>query len=131
MIIIALSLFGSAAAISDDMIKSLSLSKVMILYTGVGSLFVIVAFILKSNHKVPAGINEEVPEKASKALNSLLIMTIILIGCFLPVFNSYRGDTEATADIEMQRMMWACHCNNDLHEETRRGMGAMPSSATP
>ena len=32
-IIIALALFGSAAAISDDMIKSLSLSKVMILYT--------------------------------------------------------------------------------------------------
>ena len=105
-IIIALALFGSAAAISDDMIKSLSLSKVMILYTGVGSLFVIVAFILRSNHNVPAGINEEVPEKANKALNSLLIMTAILIGCFLPVFNSYRGDTEATADIEMQRMIW-------------------------
>ena len=34
-IIIALALFGSAAAISYDMIKSLSLSKVMILYTGV------------------------------------------------------------------------------------------------
>lgn len=105
-LIIALALFGSASAVSDEMIQSLSLSKVITLYTCVGGLFVLVAFILKSNSKVPDGINNDVPEKANKALNSLLLMTFILIGCFLPVFNSYRGDVETSANIETERMMW-------------------------
>ena len=45
-IIIALALFGSASAISDEMIASLSLSKVIVLYGCVGCLFILLAFIL-------------------------------------------------------------------------------------
>jgi FHS family L-fucose permease-like MFS transporter len=105
-LIIALALFGSAAAVSDEMIQSLSLSKVIILYSGVGALFIAIAMILRSNKKVPDGINTETPETSNKALQSLIVMAILLVACFIPVFNSYRGDAVATADLEMHRILW-------------------------
>ena len=107
-IIIALALFGSAAAVDDDMIASLSLSKVIVLYGAVGLLFIALATILGKSKSVPAGISEETPEKANNALLTLLTMTVLLAVCFAPVFNSYRFDY-AVLDmpgIEMTRMSW-------------------------
>ena len=46
-IIIALALFGSAKQVSDEMINSLGLTKVNLLYACVGSLFLIVALVFK------------------------------------------------------------------------------------
>ena len=105
-IIIALALFGSAAAVSDEMIQSLSLSKVIILYTFVGGLFLLVAVILRSNKKVPNGINDEVPEKANSALNSLIIMTLALAGYFSLVFYSYTEGYSSIVDVEVERSLW-------------------------
>ena len=107
-IIIALALFGSAAAVDDDMIASLSLSKVIVLYGAVGLLFIALAAILGKSKSVPAGISEEAPEKANNALLTLLAMTVLLAVCFAPVFNSYRfvfTDLEMPG-IEMTRMCW-------------------------
>ena len=107
-IIIALALFGSAAAVDDDMIASLSLSKVIVLYGAVGLLFIALAAILGKSKSVPAGISEEAPEKANNALLTLLAMTVLLAVCFAPVFNSYRFDYAVLdmAGIEMTRMCW-------------------------
>ena len=107
-IIIALALFGSAAAVDDDMIASLSLSKVIVLYGAVGLLFIALAAILGKSKSVPAGISEEAPEKANNALLTLLAMTVLLAVCFAPVFNSYRfefADLDMPG-IEMTRMCW-------------------------
>ena len=60
----AFALFGTAAAITDDKIRSLSLEKVVLLYAGVGLLFVGAAALFGFSRKVPAGINEEKTEKA-------------------------------------------------------------------
>jgi FHS family L-fucose permease-like MFS transporter len=54
-LIVALALFGTASAISDDMIKSLSLSKVIILYACVGALFLGIAALFGFSKSVPAG----------------------------------------------------------------------------
>lgn len=54
-LIVALALFGSASAISDDMIQSLSLSKVIILYACVGALFLGIAALFGFSKSVPAG----------------------------------------------------------------------------
>jgi FHS family L-fucose permease-like MFS transporter len=98
-LIVALALFGTASAISDDMIKSLPLTKVIILYAFVGILFVAVAALFGFSKKVPAGkitpILEENPSmvegvKPKKAMYTLLIITVLLAACFAPVFNSYR-----------------------------------------
>ena len=52
-IVVALALFGSAAAITDEQIKQLSLDKVIILYTAVGGLFIAAAALFHFSKKVP------------------------------------------------------------------------------
>lgn len=98
-LIVALALFGTASAISDDMIKSLPLTKVIILYAFVGILFVGVAALFGLSKKVPAGKIMPLLEensttiegvKPKKAMYTLLIITLLLAACFAPVFNSYR-----------------------------------------
>lgn len=90
-IVVAIALFGTTAAITDEKIASLSLSKVIILYSFVGVLFIGAAALFYFSKKVPAGISTEKTEKANKALYSLLIMTGLLIIMFVPVFNSYNS----------------------------------------
>lgn len=111
-LIVALALFGTASAISDDMIKALSLTKVIILYACVGALFLGVAALFGFSKKVPSGkigvvdtvIDEnlvdqqqseqavEVTAKANKAMLSLVVITLLLATCFVPVFSSYQSD---------------------------------------
>src|SRR5215218_3872558 len=93
-IVVAIALFGTTAAITDEKIAALSLSKVIILYAGVGALFVAAAALFFFSKKVPPGISTEKTEKSNKALTSLLIMTGLLIVMFAPVFSSYNS-TEA------------------------------------
>ena len=91
-IVVAFALFGTTAAITDEKIASLSLSKVIVLYIGVGALFIAAAALFYFSKRVPAGIFTEKTEKANKALYSLLIMTGLLVIMFVPVFNSYKVD---------------------------------------
>lgn len=98
-LIVALALFGTASAISDDMIKSLSMSKVIVLYACVGALFLVVALLLIFSKKLPTGKeNQEntasTPNDKSgkKALGVLAVVTVLLIACFIPVFGSYKSD---------------------------------------
>ena len=110
-LVVALALFGTTAAITDEKIASLSLSKVITLYTFVGALFVGAAALFFFSKKVPSGILLEKTEKANKALYTLLIMTGLLIIMFVPVFDSYKTDlTNATADekhaMEAYRLKW-------------------------
>jgi MFS transporter, FHS family, L-fucose permease len=110
-IVVALALFGTTAAITDEQIAALSLGKVITLYVCVGALFVGAAALFFFSKKVPAGILEEKTEKANKALYTLLIITGLLIMMFVPVFSSYRIDVTNFTDaqkhaMESTRMMW-------------------------
>jgi len=97
-LVVAIALFGTAAAITDDKIRSLSLEKVVLLYTGVGLLFVAAAAIFGFSKKVPAGVNKEKTEKATKALTSLIVITILLMAFFIPVFSSYTSKEAVTIE---------------------------------
>ena len=88
-LIVALALFGTASSISDEMIASLSLFQVIILYACVGGLFLGVAILFSVSKKLPSGISTEKPEKAKKAMVTLLVITGLLTACFSPVFSSY------------------------------------------
>jgi FHS family L-fucose permease-like MFS transporter len=90
-LVVALALFGTTATITDEKIASLSLSKVIVLYTAVGALFLGAAALFFFSGKVPSGIQLEKTEKANKALTNLLIMTGLLIAMFVPVFSSYKS----------------------------------------
>ncbi len=110
-IVVAFALFGSAAAITDDQIAALSLSKVVILYTAVGILFLAAAAMFHFSKKVPPGISEEKIEPANKALYLLLMMTGILIIMFVPIFSSYKIDASTLTDagrhdLETTRLKW-------------------------
>ena len=88
---VAFALFGSTEAITDAKIQSLGLSKVIILYVCVGVLFIGAAALFYFSKKVPSGISIETPEKANKALSTLLIITGLLVVMFVPVFSSYQS----------------------------------------
>jgi FHS family L-fucose permease-like MFS transporter len=103
-IVVAFALFGTAAAITDDQIKTLSLSKVITLYTAVGGLFIAAAALFYFSKKVPDGISEEKVEPAQKALYLLLIMTGVLIAMFVPIFDSYKIDATILSDIEKHNL---------------------------
>lgn len=103
-LIVALALFGTTAAITDEKIASLSLSKVIILYTFVGILFIGAAALFYFSKKVPSGKMVETTEKANKALYTLLIMTGLLIVMFVPVFSSYKADLTNASDAEKHAM---------------------------
>lgn len=110
-IVVALALFGTAASVSEDQIKSLEMSKVVILYVGVGLLFIAAAGLFFFSKKVPAGISDEPMEKVNKALSTLVVMTILLAACFVPIFKTYQIDTTSfsiakLANLEHYRMNW-------------------------
>lgn len=90
-IIVGFALFGTTASVGDEEIKHLALDKVILLYMAVGALFLIAAGIFYFSKKLPAGKNLEPMESASKARNVLIAMTILVIGLFIPVFNSYNS----------------------------------------
>jgi len=101
-IVVALALFGTTAAVTDDQIANLSLSKVIVLYIGVGGLFIAAAALFNFAKKVPSGILVETTEKANKALYTLLIMTGLLVIMFVPVFSSYKS-TEAIKIVSIEK----------------------------
>ena len=103
-IIVAIALFGTTAAITDEKIASLSLSKVIVLYTCVGALFIGAAALFFFAKKVPDGILMEKTENANKALYTLIIMTGLLILMFVPVFSSYKTDLTNATDAEKHAM---------------------------
>jgi FHS family L-fucose permease-like MFS transporter len=110
-ILVAFALFGSAKAVSDEQIKSLPLDKVVILYLGVGLLFIASAALFYFSKKVPAGIATEPMEKANKALRTLVVMTVLLAACFVPIFKTYQLDISnytalEISDLEHYRMLW-------------------------
>ena len=110
-LVVGLALFGTTAAITDDKIAALSLSKVIILYSCVGALFLAAATLFYFSKKVPAGINEEKTEQANKALNFLLILTGLLVIMYVPIFSSYKNLSPTMSDLkkyalEVYRMKW-------------------------
>lgn len=98
-LIVSLVLFGSAASIDDEQIANMSLELVIILYACVGALFLGIAALFGFSKKVPAGINVEKPEKAKKALVTLLVITGLLISCFAPVFSSYLSEDQKKIEV--------------------------------
>jgi FHS family L-fucose permease-like MFS transporter len=75
----------------------------------VGGLFLIAALLFIFSKKLPAGTSDASIERSSKATGVLVIMTILLIGFFVPVFYSYKtvpaNDAEKHA-LEMYRLKW-------------------------
>lgn len=107
-LVVAFALFGTTAAVTENQIKSLSLDKVVLLYVCVGLLFIGAAALFYFSKKLPEGKSTEPIEKAPKALNTLLIMTVLLLTCFSFVFSTYKETSEIIdkASLENTRVLW-------------------------
>ncbi|RTY89099.1 MFS transporter [Flavobacterium sp. GT3R68] len=109
-IVVTFALFG-VATVNDDDIKHLGLDTVSYLYATVGGLFLICALIIGLSKNVPAGINTEKVEKSNKALITLGVITLLLMVCFAPIFDSYSNlsptiSAEELRSLEHYRMYW-------------------------
>lgn len=96
-IVVALILFGSTPKSGpelDDMIASgaISLSTVQMLYLAVGGLFLAAAALFYFSKKLPQGKDDSEFLKAPKAMTALLVMTVLLVGCFYFIFDQYKGE---------------------------------------
>lgn len=105
-IIVALLLFGTTAAVSDEEIANLEISKAQILYAGVGVLFLIAAAIFFFSKKLPNETSDEKTEKTGKALTALIIMTVLLVAMFIPVFLSYKDNFATMENVEIFRVLF-------------------------
>lgn len=110
-IIVAVALFGTTAAITDEQIQGLALNKVVLLYCAVGGLFLLAAVIFHFSKRLPLGKTEEATEQSPKSLWALLVLTVFLVAMFVPVFNSYKAESQVNGDaeilaLETYRMRW-------------------------
>ena len=95
-IVVSLALFGTAASANIDLGKeiannNITLTVVQYLYIAVGILFLGAAALFHFSKKLPEGKEDSSFLGASKAMTSLIIITILLIVIFSQIFNQYIG----------------------------------------
>lgn len=107
-LVVGLALFGTAKAVGDEQIQSLPLSKVMVLYSFVGALFLGAAALFGFSSKVPNQVNSEVPENSNKAMIGLILITVLLAACFIPIFSTYQTSSAIIDKVvlEKTRFIW-------------------------
>ncbi|WP_299523246.1 MFS transporter [Winogradskyella sp.] len=109
-IVVSLVIFGSASWSTDELASmiannDITLVTVQTLYLGVGLLFLVAAALFYFSKKLPALKSNTAFEPANKAKNLLILLTLIIIGCFGYIFSTYTGDAIATERIENTRLI--------------------------
>ena len=104
-IVVSLALFGTAASANIDLVEeiannNITLTVVQYLYIAVGVLFLAAAGLFHFSKKLPEGKEDSSFLGASKAMSTLIIITILLIIIFYQIFNQYvgLGDGESLSD---------------------------------
>jgi FHS family L-fucose permease-like MFS transporter len=110
-IVVAFIIFGSTPLSGEElaaMIKNneITLNTVQMLYLGVGVLFLLAAALFYFSKKLPALKSETAFEPANKAKNLLIVLTLIIIGCFGYIFSTYTGNEVASEALENKRLVF-------------------------
>lgn len=110
-IVVAFIIFGSTPLSGDElaaMIKNneITLNTVQMLYLGVGVLFLLAAALFYFSKKLPALKSETAFEPANKAKNLLIVLTLIIIGCFGYIFSTYTGNEVASEALDNKRLVF-------------------------
>ncbi|MEO1033422.1 MAG: MFS transporter [Bacteroidota bacterium] len=139
-IVVSLVIFGSASWSTDELASmiannEITLVTVQTLYLGVGLLFLAAAALFYFSKKLPALKSDTVFEPANKARNLLIVLTLIIVGCFGYIFSTYAEETSATESIENTRLIVlfvaliavivAVFVANSSASKTPEGWGAM------
>tara|TARA_B100000963_G_scaffold87321_1_gene74970 strand:- start:3860 stop:5500 length:1641 start_codon:yes stop_codon:yes gene_type:complete len=134
-IVVALILFGSTPKSGpelDAMISNgdISLSTIQMLYLAVGGLFLAAAALFYFSKKLPQGKDDSEFLKAPKAQRALLLMTLVLVGCFYLIFDQYRGEPNEETIlnltlISLVAVVGTLLVSNKLAEKDKDSWGAM------
>ena len=106
-LLIAFIMFGSAPISGnelDTLIKTgeIQLNTIQLLYLGVAVLFIAVALFFYFSKNLPDAKTEDSFEPASKAMNILILLTIIMIVCFGWIFYTYIDDFNLISGDELE-----------------------------
>ncbi|QXP60223.1 MFS transporter [Olleya sp. HaHaR_3_96] len=108
-IVVSFIIFGSTHWSTQELAQKINdneitLITVQMLYLGVGFLFLLAAALFHFSKKLPALKSETAFEPANKAKNLLIILTIIIMGCFGYIFSTYTGLETASKSLENTRL---------------------------
>ena len=106
-LLIAFIMFGSAPISGDELntlIKTgdIQLNTIQLLYLGVAALFIAVALFFYFSKNLPDAKTEDSFEPASKAMNILILLSIIMIVCFGWIFYTYVDDFNLISGDELE-----------------------------
>jgi FHS family L-fucose permease-like MFS transporter len=109
-VVVSLIIFGSASWSTSELAKMINNNEITLitvqwLYVGVGVLFLLAAALFYFSKKLPDLKSDTAFESANKAKNLLIVLTLIIVGCFGYIFSTYSGDAVATEDLEQQRLI--------------------------
>lgn len=109
-VVVSLVIFGTASWSTDELAQMISNNEITLvtvqsLYLGVGALFLIAAALFHFSKKLPELKSETAFEPANKARNLLVILTLVIIGCFGYIFSTYAENTIATENLEHTRLI--------------------------
>jgi FHS family L-fucose permease-like MFS transporter len=101
-IVVSFALFGviSGVNIEEFAQKENSLDFMRILYVFVGGLFLLAAAIFYISKKLPSGKSDSTFEPASKAMKTLIAITVILVVIFAYIFTRYENSDFITRFIQ-------------------------------
>lgn len=101
-IVVSIALFGvvSGVNIEEFSQRPEALDKMEILYMFVGGLFLLAATLFYFSKRLPSGKTESLFEPAKKAMNTLLVITLVLICIFAYIFSRYEDPEFITRFIE-------------------------------
>lgn len=101
-IVVSIALFGvlSGVSIEEFAQRPEALDKMEILYVFVGALFLVAAALFFFSKKLPSGKIESVFEPAKKAMNTLIVITLLLVGIFAYIFSRYEDPEFVTRFLE-------------------------------
>lgn len=101
-IVVSIALFGvlSGVSIEEFAKRPEALDKMEILYVFVGALFLVAAALFFFSKKLPSGKIESVFEPAKKAMNTLIVITLLLVAVFAYIFSRYEDPEFVTRFLE-------------------------------
>jgi len=109
-VVVSLVIFGAASWSTDELASKIASNEITLitvqgLYMGVGLLFLLAAALFHFSKKLPALKSDTTFEAANKARNLLIILTLIIVGCFGYIFSTYSGTEIASEDVEQTRLI--------------------------
>lgn len=109
-IVIALIIFGSTPLSGDELAtmianNQIKLTTLQMLYLGVGISFLLAAALFHFSKKLPQGKSDATFEKANKARNILILLSVIIAICFTMIFMTYTEEVISLEAIENKRLV--------------------------